>query len=181
MKRELSVKLLKIANYLEKIAKDYNPWAVCTESVGRDDKEKYEKCVMDIKKKNQEDKEQKKEATTHGLKQATFENDSEYVEHWISQIKGKSRSKHDERKFLKILISVLDPKSGKKYKEEEDISVLKHAVIHAAAGKSHRQKEKAARTAQDRLKKDLLKNPTKEHGPKKSAPYEGKKSPKKKG
>jgi hypothetical protein len=28
-----------------------NPWAICTASVGRDDKEKYEKCVMDIKKK----------------------------------------------------------------------------------------------------------------------------------
>jgi hypothetical protein len=28
-----------------------NPWAICTASVGRDNKEKYEKCVMDIKKK----------------------------------------------------------------------------------------------------------------------------------
>jgi hypothetical protein len=27
----------------------YNPWAVCTASVGREDKEKYEKCVMDVK------------------------------------------------------------------------------------------------------------------------------------
>ena len=31
--------------------KEKNPWAICTASVGRDDKEKYEKCVMDIKKK----------------------------------------------------------------------------------------------------------------------------------
>jgi len=28
-----------------------NPWAICTASVGREDKEKYEKCVRDIKKK----------------------------------------------------------------------------------------------------------------------------------
>lgn len=28
----------------------YNPWAICTSSVGRKDKEKYEKCVMDVKK-----------------------------------------------------------------------------------------------------------------------------------
>jgi len=28
-----------------------NPWAVCTESVGRDNKEKYERCVMDVKEK----------------------------------------------------------------------------------------------------------------------------------
>jgi hypothetical protein len=29
-----------------------NPWAVCTDSVGREDKEKYERCVQDVKKKN---------------------------------------------------------------------------------------------------------------------------------
>lgn len=28
-----------------------NPWAICTASVGREDKEKYEKCVMDVKRK----------------------------------------------------------------------------------------------------------------------------------
>jgi len=33
----------------EEKAKD-NPWAICTASVGREDKEKYEKCVMDVKK-----------------------------------------------------------------------------------------------------------------------------------
>lgn len=27
-----------------------NPWAICTASVGREDKEKYEACVMDVKK-----------------------------------------------------------------------------------------------------------------------------------
>ena len=27
-----------------------NPWAICTESVGREDKEKYEKCVKSVKK-----------------------------------------------------------------------------------------------------------------------------------
>lgn len=28
----------------------YNPWAICTSSVGRKDKKKYERCVMDVKK-----------------------------------------------------------------------------------------------------------------------------------
>ena len=28
----------------------YNPWAICTSSVGREDKKKYERCVMDVKK-----------------------------------------------------------------------------------------------------------------------------------
>ena len=27
-----------------------NPWAICTESVGRDDKDKYERCVLEVKK-----------------------------------------------------------------------------------------------------------------------------------
>jgi hypothetical protein len=31
--------------------KKVNPWAICTASVGREDKDKYERCVMDIKKK----------------------------------------------------------------------------------------------------------------------------------
>lgn len=30
----------------------YNPWAVCTNSVGRDDKKKYEKCVKEVKKQS---------------------------------------------------------------------------------------------------------------------------------
>jgi hypothetical protein len=32
-------------------AKKINPWAICTKSVGRDDKDKYESCVKSIKKK----------------------------------------------------------------------------------------------------------------------------------
>jgi len=31
-----------------------NPWAICTASVGREDKEKYEKCVMDVKRKTKQ-------------------------------------------------------------------------------------------------------------------------------
>jgi len=31
-----------------------NPWAICTDSVGREDKEKYEKCVKSVKKQNKE-------------------------------------------------------------------------------------------------------------------------------
>jgi len=36
--------------------KKYNPWAICTASVGREDKKKYEKCVMDVKKSIKEGK-----------------------------------------------------------------------------------------------------------------------------
>ena len=34
----------------------YNPWAICTSSVGREDKKKYERCVMDVKKSIKEGK-----------------------------------------------------------------------------------------------------------------------------
>lgn len=32
---------------------EYNPWAVCTKSVGREDKEKYERCVQKVKKQQE--------------------------------------------------------------------------------------------------------------------------------
>jgi hypothetical protein len=34
----------------------YNPWAICTSSVGREDKKKYERCVKDVKKQVKEGK-----------------------------------------------------------------------------------------------------------------------------
>ena len=33
-------------------AQENNPWAICTAQVGREDKEKYEKCVKSVKKQN---------------------------------------------------------------------------------------------------------------------------------
>lgn len=44
----------RICNLLieAKKGKKVNPWAVCTSSVGREDKDKYERCVMDVKKKH---------------------------------------------------------------------------------------------------------------------------------
>jgi hypothetical protein len=35
-----------IADEIEKV----NPWAVCTASVGRKDKDKYERCIKAVKK-----------------------------------------------------------------------------------------------------------------------------------
>ena len=37
-------------------SKKYNPWAICTTSVGRKDKKKYERCVMDVKESIKEGK-----------------------------------------------------------------------------------------------------------------------------
>ena len=36
----------------EATKKENNPWAICTASVGRKDKEKYEKCVKGVKRES---------------------------------------------------------------------------------------------------------------------------------
>jgi len=38
----------------------YNPWAVCTDSTGREDKDKYERCVKHVKEKNKKQNREKK-------------------------------------------------------------------------------------------------------------------------
>jgi len=40
----------------KKSKKKYNPWAICTASVGRKDMDKYERCVMDVKESIKEGK-----------------------------------------------------------------------------------------------------------------------------
>jgi len=52
------MKILKTASF-SKLSKkkkwDPNPWAVCTDSVGREDPDKYERCVQEVKKKQCKD------------------------------------------------------------------------------------------------------------------------------
>ena len=49
-KQKIVKALLEESKEAEKKPKT-NPWAICTKSVGREDKEKYERCVKDVKKK----------------------------------------------------------------------------------------------------------------------------------
>lgn len=47
------MRLIKTATYKQAKKKkkwNPNPWAVCTNSVGRENAEKYERCVLDVKK-----------------------------------------------------------------------------------------------------------------------------------
>jgi len=50
--REQLMEIIKeeLQNILDE--EENNPWAICTASVGREDKEKYEKCVKSVKKQN---------------------------------------------------------------------------------------------------------------------------------
>lgn len=43
---------LEKTSHVEELAKKNNPWVMCTSSVGREDKAKYEACVKDIKKQH---------------------------------------------------------------------------------------------------------------------------------
>lgn len=47
-----SAKLQEKKKKKAKLKKKPNPWAICTAQVGRDDKEKYEKCVLSVKEKH---------------------------------------------------------------------------------------------------------------------------------
>ena len=49
--KALIVEELRAAGLVEG-DEENNPWAICTASVGREDKEKYEKCVKSVKAKN---------------------------------------------------------------------------------------------------------------------------------
>ena len=65
----------------------YNPWAVCTESVGRENKDKYEKCVQHIKKQNREKNKDSKPA----MEGETYSPKTE--EEYLRRNKGKLERK----------------------------------------------------------------------------------------
>ena len=45
------MKKIATKNYKKKKRKP-NPWAICASTVGRKDKEKYERCVLSVKKQH---------------------------------------------------------------------------------------------------------------------------------
>ena len=54
MNSDKKANIFDLSWYKEAKKSEYNPnpWAVCTESVGRDDPDKYERCVREVKKKS---------------------------------------------------------------------------------------------------------------------------------
>jgi hypothetical protein len=93
------MRIIKTASYIEATKKkgkkkkgrkypEYspNPWAVCTKSVGRDDKEKYEDCVHDVKEK------------AEVVKPATKK--SETIELTIKEAKKKKKDKKWEQEAV---------------------------------------------------------------------------------
>jgi hypothetical protein len=62
---------------LEEKKDENNPWAICTASVGREDKDKYERCVMDVKKQKGIKEEMSEEAY---MKESMYEEDVQLSE-----------------------------------------------------------------------------------------------------
>jgi len=61
--------------YPDSEMKPYNPFAVCTKSVGRDDPDKYESCIQQVKQQNRETnmKDKKKDKKAQKDKKASSE------------------------------------------------------------------------------------------------------------
>ncbi len=57
-----------IKEEVKAILEQDNPWAICTASVGRDDKQKYERCVKSVKKQLDEAEEVEKLGTSDARK-----------------------------------------------------------------------------------------------------------------
>jgi hypothetical protein len=59
--------------YMDEAKAENNPWAICTASVGREDKDKYEACVMDVKKKMGMDESMYEEAYMDEVEMTEYE------------------------------------------------------------------------------------------------------------
>ena len=91
MKEIITPSFVKLAKskYPKEETEPYNPWAVCTDSAGRDDKDKYERCVQHLKDQNK--KEHKKKSA--GIEETKPVGEGElYTPHnedsWIDESKG---------------------------------------------------------------------------------------------
>jgi hypothetical protein len=106
---EISMKIIcsksfsKIAKskYPKSETEPTNPWAVCTDKVGREDKDKYERCVHHIKDQNR--KENKKKAGIDDKKPATrFQlrddkaTDTDFDNSWNAQTDGTAAKEKEE-------------------------------------------------------------------------------------
>jgi hypothetical protein len=87
--------------------KKVNPWAICTASVGREDKDKYERCVMDIKKKQGMKESLTEEEFTIGDKQYSefsqlkdLVNKDTYTKEEVGRIVDALESSASQYKFM---------------------------------------------------------------------------------
>lgn len=104
------------AMYEEKDAEN-NPWAICTASVGRENKEKYEACVMDVKKQ----KGIKEEMTEEGWAEECWMNENmSEEERAIDEMMAKEELHGGQKKLDVNKNGKLDADDFKKLRGEKE-------------------------------------------------------------
>jgi hypothetical protein len=112
---------------LEEKKDENNPWAICTASVGREDKDKYERCVMDVKKQKGIKEEMSEEAY---MNESMYEEDVQLseAEKAIDEMMTREELKGGQKKLDvdkdgEIESSDLASlRAGKKVEEGEEMS-----------------------------------------------------------
>jgi hypothetical protein len=95
-----------------KLKKKKNPWAICTAQVGREDKKKYEKCVLSVKEKYGIKKENLKESKM--TKNSDFDKD-------LSDLQEKDTVKdHYSRRAERVFEKLAEKWKINKPKEKKD-------------------------------------------------------------
>ena len=106
---------------------DPNPWAVCTDSVGREDKDKYERCVQKVKQKQNT-----KPAKMPKNYRTQWNSDDDFSDKLRDEFSGNSEKKKDDAlndKWEQLTSKKRQPafasKKDKKKKEPEMVKPFK--------------------------------------------------------
>ena len=129
------MKVIKTASY-QKLSKkkewNPNPWAVCTDSVGRENPDKYERCVQKVKSKQTNDKLKDKKDAKERL---PWDSEQDFFDRIKDEFSGYSEQKkedamNDKWKMLMEKSKKKEPayaksKKDKKKKEPEMVKPFK--------------------------------------------------------
>ena len=123
------MKIIRTASF-NKLSKkkewDPNPWAVCTDSVGREDPNKYERCVQDVKKK-QETKPAKLPKNNRGQ----WDPEGDFDRRMKDEFSGEAAKKEDDalgdkwKQLMNKKTPAYASKKDKKKKEPEMVEPFK--------------------------------------------------------
>jgi hypothetical protein len=142
-------------NVAELSERKVNPWAVCTDSVGRKDKQKYERCVQDVKKKNKGNLDLGEEKN---LKEDLF-----LEEKILNLVKNYIEPKISKKEFLSVMES-----EETKTKEKPDVkekpgtkSPTREKPFDPYKPAPHKQPKPKAKVKKSETKEEVMDAPVK--------------------
>lgn len=167
----------------EAIEKQQNPWAICTETVGREDKDRFERCVMHVKERlgiqktlsaapgkaalartsspeDEEDKKEGREQASDSYKGFKFDKDDSIIKDFTGEKMSEQVPKQEQGS---------EQKPDEKDKLREEMEKLKKSVaalqkrIDDSEGEKKPEKEAEEKQAEEKPKpeekpKEELKN-----------------------